>query len=55
MTDTYMIKLDVRYELEVRADTVEEALEKAKKAYGKKSGGSVKMPDSYSKGNWKLI
>ena len=33
----------------------EEALEKAKKAYGKKSGGSVKMPDSYSKGNWKLI
>ena len=30
MTDTYMIKLDVRYELEVRADSVEEALEKAR-------------------------
>ena len=30
MTDTYMIKLDVRHELEVRADSVEQALEKAR-------------------------
>jgi len=35
--------------------TEEEALEKAKRAYGKKSGGAVNMPDNYSDGRWKLI
>jgi len=35
--------------------TEEEALEKAKRAYGKKGGGAIKMPDNYSDGNWKLI
>jgi len=35
--------------------TEEEALEKARRAYGKKGGGAIKMPDNYSDGNWKLI
>jgi hypothetical protein len=35
--------------------TDEEARKMAEKAYGKKSGGSVRMPSDYSNGNWKLI